>query len=882
MKFKLVLATTALIIKSIFVIATNVNGNVYGHWTLTGSPYNVINNINIPIDSTLIIDPGVDVIFNANYKFIINGRMLAEGSINDSISFYASNTIPGFGGIRFENITATQDSSIFVFCKVYNARVGSASAPGTDNYGGAFFINNFSKVRIQHCHIHNNVTYGAGAGISCYFNSKPLILDNLFDNNVAGVAGSTIAQGGGIHCALNSHAIVMRNHFTLNTAANGGSAMYTSGSNVYFIENLVDSNGRTPLNFTGNGNAILKENYVINNISSSSTGPAIRCSLNGNVLIANNEIAYNKNTVAPTGGLYNGGGLGVVNAASATIANNNIHHNVLDRLINTSILSGAGIYADIAGDSLVIIGNKIFNNAVLKYCQGGGVYITKGLLINNLIVNNGAYGISPYGLGGGVYAADSVKIINNTIANNYAFEDGGGIYFYGGKMSQFKNNIIYGNAVRPSGSGKQLYCFNGTLSPLNNNFDISFCDIEGGYNDIAHSYPTITGTTYQNNLDIIPLFVNPSAGTSDSTDATNSNFSLQAPSSLINFGDSSQAFFSTDILGNDRIFDSQIDLGAYEFQSIIGPQVSALFNVSNACVNSNITIINTSINATNYNWQMMGASPSSNTQASPVISYSTPGTYQIQLIASNGTDSDTTIQSITIYSLPIVNAGVDVGVCSGSNVTLNATTSGGSLSYNWSPTASLSTPTQNQTLASPAISTDYVITVNDGLCANSDTVTVTVWPLPSNPIITQVGNTLEATIGFTAYQWYENNILLSGETQSSHTATNNGDYTVEVIDSNGCISTSQAFAFVIQGIKTSLNNEISIYPNPLTTILHIDFKNLNIDTQIEIKNLQGQIILNQKVDTKLNIVNLDQYSNGVYFIKINSNNEIYNYKLVKQ
>jgi hypothetical protein len=240
------------------------------------------------------------------------------------------------------------------------------------------------------------------------------------------------------------------------------------------------------------------------------------------------------------------------------------------------------------------------------------------------------------------------------------------------------------------------------------------------------------------------------------------------------------------------------------------------------------------------------------------------------------------MQSITIYSLPIVNAGVDVGVCSGSNVTLNATTSGGSLSYNWSPTASLSTPTQNQTLASPAISTDYVITVNDGLCANSDTVTVTVWPLSSNPIITQVGNTLEATIGFTAYQWYENNILLSGETQSSHTATNNGNYTVEVIDSNGCISTSQAFAFVIQGIKTSLNNEISIYPNPLTTILHIDFKNLNIDTQIEIKNLQGQIILNQKVDTKLNIVNLDQYSNGVYFIKINSNNEIYNYKLVKQ
>jgi hypothetical protein len=214
MKFKLVLVTIALIIKSMLVIATNVNGNVYGHWTLAGSPYNVINNINIPIDSTLIIDPGVDVIFNANYKFIINGRILAQGLINDSISFYAINSVPGFGGIRFENITATQDSSLFEFCNVYHARVGSSGATGTNNYGGGFFINNFSKVRIQHCNMYNNVTYGAGGGIACYSNSEPLILDNLFDNNVAGVAGSTIAQGGGIHCALNSHAIVMRNHFT--------------------------------------------------------------------------------------------------------------------------------------------------------------------------------------------------------------------------------------------------------------------------------------------------------------------------------------------------------------------------------------------------------------------------------------------------------------------------------------------------------------------------------------------------------------------------------------------------------------------------------------------------------------------------------------------
>jgi PKD repeat protein len=448
------------------------------------------------------------------------------------------------------------------------------------------------------------------------------------------------------------------------------------------------------------------------------------------------------------------------------------------------------------------------------------------------------------------------------------FGEGGGIYFYGGKMSQFKNNIIYGNTVRPSGLGKQLYCYNGTLSPLNNNFDIAFCDIEGGYNAIAHSYSTIIGTIYQNNLDTIPFFVNPSTGTSDSTDATLSDFNLQAASSLINFGDSSQVDFNTDIIGNDRIFDTQIDLGAYEYQSVIIPQVTALFNVLNTCVNSSINIINTSSNAINYNWQMIGAAPSSDTQASPVISYSSPGAYQIQLIASNGTDSDTTVQSITIYPLPIVNAGVDVGICSGSNVTLNATTSGGSLSYNWSPTSTLSAPTLNQTLASPAISTDYVITVNDGLCTNYDTVTVTVWPLLPNPVITQVGNNLEATLGFAAYQWYENNNIITGETQSLITPTSNGNYTVDAIDTNGCISTSQAFPFVIQGVSAISNSEIIIYPNPASTVLNIVLDVSKMNTQIEISNVQGEIILSQKNNLSLNQFNIENIANGIYFVRI--------------
>jgi photosystem II stability/assembly factor-like uncharacterized protein len=78
------------------------------------------------------------------------------------------------------------------------------------------------------------------------------------------------------------------------------------------------------------------------------------------------------------------------------------------------------------------------------------------------------------------------------------------------------------------------------------------------------------------------------------------------------------------------------------------------------------------------------------------------------------------------------------------------------------------------------------------------------------------------------------------------------------------------------------NFKANIYPNPAGSILIIDLPHLSGITQIEIINLQGQIVLSETTNIKTNKLNIAQLNTGVYFIRINTNNQIVNVKLVKQ
>lgn len=101
------------------------------------------------------------------------------------------------------------------------------------------------------------------------------------------------------------------------------------------------------------------------------------------------------------------------------------------------------------------------------------------------------------------------------------------------------------------------------------------------------------------------------------------------------------------------------DLWRFKIDSTCAPCISAavaLFNAPNQiCPGTCTDFNNLSINATSYQWNFAGAIPSVSTDVNPTgICYSTPGTYDVELIASNSNSSDTLILAnfITVYPNP--------------------------------------------------------------------------------------------------------------------------------------------------------------------------------------------------------------------------------------
>jgi PKD repeat protein len=84
----------------------------------------------------------------------------------------------------------------------------------------------------------------------------------------------------------------------------------------------------------------------------------------------------------------------------------------------------------------------------------------------------------------------------------------------------------------------------------------------------------------------------------------------------------------------------------------VAAQVVADFTASSTsvCQGASVTFTNTSTGATSYSWSFPGGTPSTSTAANPVIQYSTPGTYNVALSASNASfmDDEVRIGYITV------------------------------------------------------------------------------------------------------------------------------------------------------------------------------------------------------------------------------------------
>lgn len=141
---------------------------------------------------------------------------------------------------------------------------------------------------------------------------------------------------------------------------------------------------------------------------------------------------------------------------------------------------------------------------------------------------------------------------------------------------------------------------------------------------------------------------------------------------------------------------------------------------------------------------------------------------------------------------------------------------------------------------------------------------------PAQPTITQNGNSLTSSPA-SAYQWYENGVLVPGATSQTYTPTQSGIIVVRVTDANGCVWTySDLFVFQLStGILDSYDpSELVVYPNPATDVIRFrgSFLDGN-DYEIRIFDAFGRLVRFEKNSSSIDLSGL---SNGLYHATVNS------------
>lgn len=145
------------------------------------------------------------------------------------------------------------------------------------------------------------------------------------------------------------------------------------------------------------------------------------------------------------------------------------------------------------------------------------------------------------------------------------------------------------------------------------------------------------------------------------------------------------------------------------------------------------------------------------------------------------------------------------------------------------------------------------------------------------PTISSNGNILSSSEAI-AYQWYLNGLAINNAVQRTYKATESGDYTVYVIDTNLCRTESAPFNFVYTGVENDTNKSFSFYPNPSKNEITIELPNSNT-FDLFIKDIQGKTVKTAKVNSVNNRINISELNSGIYLLELTNSVEKYNNKL---
>ena len=243
-----------------------------------------------------------------------------------------------------------------------------------------------------------------------------------------------------------------------------------------------------------------------------------------------------------------------------------------------------------------------------------------------------------------------------------------------------------------------------------------------------------------------------------------------------------------------------------------------------------------------YNETAIASICQGNTYVFGTQSLTVAGTYNETFTSQAGCDSTV---ALTLTVNPIYNETATASICQGDT-------------YVFGPQSLTVAGTYNETFTSQA-GCDSIVALT--LTVNSVDVSVT-----------DGGLTLTANFTGGTYQWINcdnEDSPINGEINQSFTATTiTGNYAV-IVTNGSCSDTSVCFIIDQSGIEENNINQVSIYPNPTSNLITIEWDGeINY---IEITDTKGKVLTRvEEFSGQVHQLQVRDFANGIYFIHVGS------------
>ncbi|HZY81933.1 MAG TPA: T9SS type A sorting domain-containing protein [Cyclobacteriaceae bacterium] len=238
-------------------------------------------------------------------------------------------------------------------------------------------------------------------------------------------------------------------------------------------------------------------------------------------------------------------------------------------------------------------------------------------------------------------------------------------------------------------------------------------------------------------------------------------------------------------------------------------------------------------------------------------------------------------QKITFAALPAKTMGDSpfaLTATSSSTLPVQFTTAGDKVTISGTQ-VTLVKPGKATITASQAGNDDYksATPVDQTFCINP------LKPVITKQTVTTAGGSAELKSSADAgNQWYVGGVAITGAISQNYIPTIDGLYTVRVTV-DGCASAiSDGITYVINGVNELHNNAVQVYPNPASSVLHVDLSSFEPgDVEVVIYNNTGNRVHGVTAQREAEISTAD-YTDGLYLVHASQNGKTLTAKFIKK